>query len=189
MHAVPLPLASPRLAPPTAFQPEGDSVTLLNKMVFTSCTISASFTLGWVFIPLTSTRRHPVTACHSRCRRGTVKWHNEPGQPVGSIRARRVATLSRQDHSIQPKSSRVKTHEWKRLMCTSLHVPRVAGWRAHRGGITVEQRKGNGGERERGGDLFIERQQFFNSYCLCLKCVIFLCKARCCCSVGRYFNA
>lgn len=46
-----------------------------------------------------------------------------------------------------------------------------------------------GREGERGEDLFIERQQFFNWYCLCLKRVIFLCKAWRCCSAGRYFNA
>lgn len=157
MRAAPLPITSPRLAPPTVFQPEGDSVTLLNKMVFTSCTISASFTLGWVFIPLTSTRRHPITACHSRCRRSAVKWHNKPGQPVRSIRGRRVATLSRQDRSMQPKSSRVKTHEWNCLMCTSLHVPRMAGWRAHIDDITVAQRKGSRGEGSGAGRGFVYR--------------------------------
>lgn len=54
----------PQLAPPFMFNTEllklqAHFVALLNKMLFTSCTTSASFTLGWVFIALTPTRNTP----------------------------------------------------------------------------------------------------------------------------------
>lgn len=47
------------------------------------------------------------------------------------------------------------------------------------------------GRRREGGEsgLFIERQQFFNLYCFCLKQVIFPCKVCGGSSTGRHSNA
>lgn len=45
------------------------------------------------FYSLDPNPRRPITACHAQCCRGTMKWHNNPRQPVRSIQARRDATL------------------------------------------------------------------------------------------------
>lgn len=139
-------------------------------MVFTSCTTSASFTLGWVFIALTPNPQHPITACHSRWCRGTMKWHNNPGQPVTSIQARRVATLS--SESEHPAKELKSQNTW--VTASDLHVTVcvliTCDWRgAYRGSNTGEKRqdleKHGETERKRGGqrDLFIECQWFYST--------------------------
>lgn len=92
-------------------------VTLLNKMVFTSCTTSASFTLGWVFIALTRTRNTP--SLHVILDVAEVRWNDitTPGSQSGASGPAGLPP-SRRDQSIQPTSLRVTTHERRRLMYT-----------------------------------------------------------------------
>lgn len=98
----------PWLAPPIVFNTLnwwswwGDLVTLLNKMVFISCTTSASFTLGWVFIALTPT--HDTPSLHVILDVAEVQW-NDITTPGSQSQASRPAGLppSRWDQSTQPK--------------------------------------------------------------------------------------
>lgn len=112
-----------RSAPPIVFNTRSCRswrvilVTLLNKMVFTSCTNQCHIytRLGFYSLdpPQPATPHHCMSP--SIVQRYDLKWHNDPGQPVRSSRARRVATLSSgSEHPAkQLKSQNMRGGVWR----------------------------------------------------------------------------
>lgn len=151
-------------------------------MVFTLCTTRASFTLGWVFIALTPTRNTP--SLHVILNGAEVQW-NDITTPGSQSEASRPAGLppSRWDQSIQPKSLRVKTHEWWHLMYTCHCMWMVRSIRREeycRETARPWKRRRNRKEKWREErSIYRMPRILLNLYSYCLIHVIFLCKMWC----------
>lgn len=166
----------------TSGEAGGDLATLLNKMVFTSCTAGASFTLSWVFIAMTQTRNTP--SLHVILDVAGVQWIDITTLGSQSEASRPAGLPPTRDQSTQPKELRSQ-NTWVTASDVHVHVCVLN----HMWLVRCTQRERDCREMaglrktrsSREGERAIYRMPmiFLNLYRLCLKRVIFLCKIWC----------
>lgn len=133
------------------------------------------------FHSLDPNSQHPITARHSRCCRGTMKWHNNPRQPFRSSRARRVATLSLGSGHTAKELKSQNTWVTASDVHTSLYVSLTTcdWWGACRGSNSYCSEMARPRKTRSERSIYRIPMIFCNLYCCCLKHVIFLCKMWC----------